>query len=165
MIAFSLRRLAPIAGLTIAVATAAFAQRPDAAMIKDEIFARKILMDTVDANMDEIDWMVVSGKPIDLAEAGEHADTISVMLMALPHLFPPDTNQWQPGAKRDPGRDTYASPALWENFQDFYRQAEKVSQMAYAASRARSEAEFRNIFASLRAACETCHAQYVKTDR
>jgi hypothetical protein len=32
--------------------------------------------------------MVETGK-IDLAEGTEHADNVSVMLMAFPHLFPP----------------------------------------------------------------------------
>ena len=91
--------------------------------IKDEIFARKILMDTIDDHMDEIDWMLTSGKPIDLPKTVEHADMISVMLLAFPHLFPPGTNQWQPGAERDPARDTFAAPDLWMNYADFYRQA------------------------------------------
>ena len=63
-------------------------------------------MDTISTNMDEIEGMVASGKPINLTEAHEHADMISVMLMAFPHLFPADTNQWKPDAERDPGRAT-----------------------------------------------------------
>jgi hypothetical protein len=40
----------------------------------------------------------------------QHADTISIMLMSFPHMFPAGTNQWKPGADRDPATDTYASP-------------------------------------------------------
>ena len=32
------------------------------------------------------------------------SDTISVMLMAFPHLFPPASNQWKPDVARDPGQ-------------------------------------------------------------
>ena len=69
-----------------------------AATTKDLIFARKIVMDMIGRNMDEIDTMLQTGK-IDLAEGREHADTISVMLMAFPHLFPPDSDQWKPNAR------------------------------------------------------------------
>lgn len=136
----------------------------DGAPPKDTIFARKILMDTIGRNMDEIEGMVTSGKALDLAEAREHADTISVMLMAFPHLFPPATNQWKAGAARDPGTDTYASPALWDAFADFYAKATAASRLAYRAGRAKSEAEFKGFAAELRAACDGCHAAYQKTD-
>ena len=69
----------------------------------------------------------------------QHADTISVMLLAFPHLFPPSTNQWQPNAKRDPARDTFASPDIWTNFADFYQQAAAASRLAFNASQAKRE--------------------------
>jgi cytochrome c556 len=132
--------------------------------LKDEIFARKILMDSIDGHMDAIDWMVSSGKAIDMPKAIEHADTISIMLMAFPHLFPPSSNQWKPNARRDPARDTFTSPALWRNFADFYRRAAAASRIAFDASRAKREAEFRTHFDALRDACDSCHAKYLKTD-
>lgn len=134
-----------------------------AARPNDEIFARKILMGTVDQHMDEIDWLLNSGQPIDLSKTFERADTISVMLMALPYLFPPDTNQWRADAKRDPAHDTFASPDLWKNFGDFYRQAAAASRLAFAASQAKREVDFRKTMGTLRAACDACHARYVKT--
>jgi len=158
-----LLRVAAIAGCGLA-GTAACGEEQVATAVKDEIFARKILMDTIDRYMDEIDWMLVSGKPIDLAEATDHADTVSVMLLTLPHLFPRETNRWQPDAKRDPGRDTYASPDLWSNFADFYRRANEASQIAYDAAHAREEGAFRKSMAALREACDSCHALYMKTD-
>src|SRR5262249_3261306 len=74
----------------------------------DAIFARKLLMDTINTNMDELETMTTSDKGVNLTEGREHADLISVMLMAFPHLFPASTNQWKPNVERDPGRDTYA---------------------------------------------------------
>ncbi|HUI12630.1 MAG TPA: cytochrome c [Xanthobacteraceae bacterium] len=129
----------------------------------DEIFARKIIMDTIDRHMDEIDWLLSSSQPIDLGKTFGHADTISVMLMAFPYLFPPDTNQWQAEAKRDPAHDTFASPDLWKNLSDFRRQAATASQLAFAASRAKRETDFRKTMATLRTACDACHALYVKS--
>jgi hypothetical protein len=81
--------------------------------------ARKILMDAIGRNMDELEGMTSSGTAINLTEGREHADASSVMLMAFPHLFPPSTNQWRPNVDRDPGRDTYASPHVWTRFADF----------------------------------------------
>ena len=75
---------------------------------KDTIFARKILMGAIDMNMDEIETMLAPGGKFEPAEAVEHSDTISIMLMSFPHLFPPSTNQWQPNVDRDPATDTVA---------------------------------------------------------
>jgi cytochrome c556 len=122
-------------------------------------------MDSIDSRMDELDWMLISGKAIDMSEATEHADTISIMLLTFPHLFPPKTNQWQPNVEHDPAHDTFASPELWTNFADFYRQAAAASRIAFNASRAKQEADFRTHIAALRAACASCHAMYVETDQ
>ncbi len=154
---------AALAGLLFALGGAAFSQDAVPSALKDEIFARKILMDSIDSHMDAIDWMLISGKAINLPRAVEHADTISIMLMAFPHLFPSSTNQWRPNAKRDPARDTFASPALWANFADFYRQAAAASRIAFDASRAKREVDFRTHMVALRTACDSCHAMYLKT--
>lgn len=159
------RVLAALVGLFCVVGGAAWSQSAPPTAVKDEIFARKILMDTIDRHMDQLDWMLSSDKAIDLAHAVEHADTISAMLQAFPHLFPPSTNQWRPGAKRDPARDTYASPALWTNFADFYRRAAAASRIAWKASRVKREADLRTQFTALRAACDSCHAAYLKVDK
>ena len=157
-------RFAALAGLLCALGGAALSQDAVPSAAKDEIFARKVLMGAIDGHLLQIDLMLGSGKPVDLHEAVEHADTISIMLMAFPHLFAPATNQWQPNVKRDPAHDTSASPALWTNYAEFYRQAAAASHLAFDASRARREADFKTHIAALRSACNSCHAMYVKTD-
>jgi cytochrome c556 len=148
----------------LAAAGAAQSQEADRAPPKDTIFARKILMDAVGRAMDDIETMTVEGGTLDLAEGREHADSISVMLMAFPHLFPPATNQWTPDSPdRDAALDTYAAPAVWTGFADFYRRATGASKLAFEASRAK-RADFRPLIAQLRAACEGCHAAYQRTD-
>ena len=128
---------AGVAALMLAAGCVALDQDKSAAMARDEIFARKIVMDTINNRMDELEGMLASADKFDLAEAREHADMISVMLMAFPHLFQPATNQWQPNVERDAGRDTYAAPQLWTNFADFYGRAGRASQVAFNASRAK----------------------------
>jgi cytochrome c556 len=152
-----------IAALTVAMSSSpADAQELPAA--KDTIFARKILMGAIDMNMDEIETMLAPEGKLDLAEGQEHAETISTMLMAFPHLFPPATNQWKPGAARDPATDTFASPELWTNFADFYARAGEASKLAWSASRAKRAADFRGFVGQLRERCNACHALNLKTE-
>jgi cytochrome c556 len=131
---------------------------------KDTIFARKILMGAIDIKMDEIETMLAPGGKFEPAEAVEHSDTISIMLMSFPHLFPPSTNQWQPGADRDAALDTVASPDLWRNFADFYQRAQTASKLALDATKAKNGNEFKGLIVQLRAACNACHAAYMKTE-
>ena len=139
-----------------------WAQDQSVAIAKDAIFARKILMDSIGGNMDELETMTTSDKGVNLTEGHEHADNISIMLMAFPHLFPPNTNQWKPNVERDPGRDTYASPDVFISYPDFYAKAAGASKIAYNASRAKQEDDFKKFVAELRVACDSCHAVYLK---
>jgi cytochrome c556 len=145
-------------------APSTFGQAPNGPPAKDTIFARKILMGAIDMNMDEIETMLAPDGKLDAADAKEHADTISIMLMSFPHLFSPETNQWKPGATRDPVTDTFASPDLWTNFVDFYQRATNASKLAQEASRTKRLDDFRNLIGQLRAACNGCHDKYLKTD-
>jgi cytochrome c556 len=140
------------------------AQEPGVTPPKDTIFARKILMGSIDMTMDEIETMTVSGGTLNLAEGQEHADIISIMLMAFPHMFPAATNQWKPGADRDPATDTFASPDVWTNFADFYQRAAAASKIAFEASRAKRASDFTALISQLRTACNSCHAAYQKVD-
>ena len=162
-------RLIPTLGVVmlglVGVNSVATGQDQSAATPKDAIFARKILMDTVSLHMDELETMTGSPKAINLDEGHEHADIVSVLLQLFPHIFPPSTNQWKAGATdRDPGTDTYASPDVWTNFSDFYKRTSEASTIAFKASRAAAEAEFRSQIGQLRQACDSCHAKYQKTE-
>ena len=156
-------RLALLAGM-LAASFAAAAQEQNLPPPKDTIFARKILMGAIDMNMDEIETMLAPGGKVEAADATEHADTISIMLMSFPHMFPPATNQWRPNVDRDPATDTFASPDVWKNFADFYQRARAASKLAFDASRAKHGNEFRELIGQLRAACNSCHATYMKAE-
>jgi cytochrome c556 len=159
----AMARAIAIAALMIATsANPVPAQETPAA--KDTIFARKTLMGAIDMNMDEIETMLAPEGKLELADAQEHAETISTMLMAFPHLFPPATNQWRAGAERDPATDTFASPEVWTNFADFYQRATEASKIAWDASRARRATDFRPLIVRLRARCNACHELNLKTE-
>ncbi len=138
--------------------------RQELSPAKDTIFARKILMGAIDMNMDEIETMLAPEGKLDLAEGQENAETISTMLMAFPHMFPPRTNQWRPGADRDPATDTFASPAVWTDFTDFYQRSTSASKLAFSASRAKRAVDFKPLIAELRTNCDACHAIYMKNN-
>jgi cytochrome c556 len=156
--------MAGLVGLCAAVSgPIAWGQERGATPPKEAIFARKILMDSIGRNMDELEANASSAK-VDLAEGRDHADIVSVMLMAFPHLFPQNTNEWKPNVERDPGTDTYAAPEIWARFADFYKRTQDAAQIAYKASRAETEQAFKDQVAQLRVACDSCHGVYMKKD-
>ena len=150
-----------LVGGLLATSFMAMAQDQSAATAKDVIFARKTLMSTLSDNFDQIEAMIATGK-LDIPDAHEHADTISVMLMAYPHLFPPSSNQWKPNADLDPVTDTFASPDVWSKFSDFYQRAAAASKTAYDMSRADKADDLKARAKELRVACNACHAAYLK---
>ena len=153
--------IAGLAASFLATSFVAMAQDQSAATAKDVILARKTLMNSIMDNMDRIGSMI-SLRKIDLHAAQEHADNISVMFMAFPHLFPPTSNQWKENAKLDPATDTIASPDVWTDFADFYQRAATAAQTAYEMSRAPNEDEVKRLNRALGIACDTCHALYLK---
>ena len=131
---------------------------------KEAIFARKILMTTIGDNMDEIESMLDPGGKFEVEEAREHANLISVMLLAFPHMFPPSTNQWRDNADRDPALDTFASPEVWRRFPDFYKRSADLSKIALEAAKAQHFKDYKARVAELRSGCDGCHALYLKED-
>ena len=150
-----------LSAATLGLGSVAFGQDQSAATPKDVIFARKILMGSIGDNMDELEGIIESGK-IDVQHGASHADLVSVMLLAFPHLFPPASNEWKPNVDKDPGTDTFAAPEIWTRFADFYQRSSEAAKSAYNASRARNEEEFKKYVTELRADCDGCHALYQK---
>jgi len=146
----------------LATGFVAIAQDERAAIAKDVIFARKTLMNSICEKMAGIERMIAL-RQIDLDAARGHADAISVMFMAFPHLFPPNSNQWNPSADPDPATDTYASTELWTKFSDFYQRTAAAAQTAHDLSRADNIDDFKTRARELRIICDTCHALYSET--
>jgi cytochrome c556 len=154
---------AALAACSLGSASIAIGQ-DQGSIAKDAIVARKTAMGALSDKMDIIEAAIATGKPINLDEGHANADTISVLLMAFPHLFPANTDEWKPNVDRDPATDTYASPEIWTKYADFYKQAAAASKAAFDASRAGDEAAFKASIAKLRAGCNACHAAYLKMD-
>lgn len=153
---------AAVALAVLAAAPPTRAQDQGAATAKDVILARKTVMDSLSDKMDQIEEMISTGK-IRLDAAHDLADTISVMFMAFPHLFPPSSNQWKPNADLDPGTDTFASPDVWTKFADFYQRAATASKVAFGMSHADKDDALKSLTAELRKDCNSCHDAYLKT--
>ena len=62
-----------IVSAVVGMCPLASGQDQSGAIAKDAIFARKILMDTIGRNMDELETMTASQNGVDLAEGHEHA--------------------------------------------------------------------------------------------
>jgi cytochrome c556 len=52
---------------------------------------------------------------------------------------------------------------VWSKFADFYQRTTAASKIAFDISRADKIDEFKAGTAQLRAACNACHAAYLKT--
>jgi cytochrome c556 len=128
---------------------------------QDVILARKVMMNSIEEYVNRINWMI-SAREINLSEARGYADTVSVMLMAFPHLFPPSSNQWKEDAERDPVTDTMASPDIWLRYPQFYEMAATASKTAYDMSRADNEEDLKSLHRALGVVCDLCHSLYLK---
>lgn len=127
----------------------------------DVVLARRILMAGIGRNMDEITGMVEDGGTLDLHEAREHADLISTMLLAFPHLFPVETDTWSEKlAEEDPPHVSLALPSVWQNYDDFVTRAQRASQTALDASFAKTAEQFKTLAKDLQQACDSCHQAY-----
>ena len=125
----------------------------------DVVQARQTLMDEIDTEMHDID-QAGAGEAVPLETLKAHADRISTMLTAFPHLFPPQT-QPSPNAPIP----TTAAPAVWKEFEDFYGRAMAGAKTALDASQAATLEQFRPLGTDLRAACDSCHAKYMQVDQ
>jgi cytochrome c556 len=163
-----MRRCVTLAGALFLAASAvwatkAWAQDQSAATAGDAIVARKTVMGALSDKMDDIETAIAAGK-VNLDQAHAAADTVSIYLMAFPHLFPPATNQWKPGGDKDPATDTFASPDVWTKFGNFYKLATAAAKSAFNASRSQNEAELKAAIAELRTQCNACHTDYLKAN-
>jgi cytochrome c556 len=119
----------------------------------DVIHARNELMEHAELLMEAIDSIQV--EPVrNVDQLHLQAEAIAAMLQAVPHLFPPTTNIYQP---QGPEYPTLALPAIWENFDTFYKLAMAASQAAEDFSETTGDGPLRAASAKLRASCDACH--------
>jgi cytochrome c556 len=122
------------------------------------IEARRLLMLESERLMKPIDSYSI-GQPGDPAALRSAATTLEPMLLALPHLFPPTTNLFDPSLREPP---TIALPTIWSRFAAFTTFAESAERAAAAVAVAEDGEPLRQASARLRAACDTCHRAFTK---
>jgi cytochrome c556 len=122
------------------------------------IEARRVLMTQTERLMKPVDGFIV-GEPADAALLRENAAAIEAMLLALPHLFPPTTNLFDPAQLDSP---TVALPTIWQRFAAFETFAASAESAAAALAAAEDGEPLRVASERLRAACDRCHAGFMK---
>jgi len=125
----------------------------------DEVIeARRALMTEVETLMKPVDNFI-AGEPADAATLRANAAAIEPMLLALPHLFPPTTNLFDPDALDPP---TLALPTIWQRFPAFQTFATSAERAAAALATSEDGEPLRGASARLRASCDACHAAFMK---
>ena len=126
---------------------------------KDVIAARGEIMEEMEHLMQPIDTFQVVDTD-DLNGLRLAANTVHVMLLAVPHLFPPTTNLYDPKAETPA---TLALPAIWTDFDTFYRLAAAASKAAETmADTPAGKQQLRAEGLALRASCDACHALFLR---
>ena len=118
------------------------------------IEARRLLMVEAERLMKPIDEYSI-GLPGDPAALRSAATTLEPLLLALPHLFPPTTNLFDPAAHDPP---TVALPVIWQRFAAFQTPREFAERAAAALAAAENGEPLRA--ASARTACGVRHLPY-----
>lgn len=125
---------------------------------EDIVAARRALMLELERLMRPLDAHA-AGEPRDADALRESAGTISTMLLAVPHLFPPPTNIYDPSAETP---RTLAMPEIWQEFGTFYSLSEAAAHAA--ADTLTSDATGLAPAAErLRDACDGCHDRFMRT--
>lgn len=122
--------------------------------IEDLIAARQELMFAIEDLMRPIDTYTVDAS-VDPDRLTANAASIVPMMRAVPHLFPPTTNLYDPDAEYPA---TLALPHIWEDFPAFYAMAGAAAAAATALTEAAGEDALRAAALGLRASCDACHA-------
>lgn len=125
---------------------------------KDIMVARQELMEHIELLMEPIDTITIRAVK-DVARLHSNAEVIGAMLTAVPHLFPPTTNRYDPKALQP---ETIALPTIWQDFPTFYRLAGAAAKAAEVMSLAEGTKDLRAASRKLRAACEACHTLYLR---
>lgn len=134
-----------LAALSIVLVGTAFGQ-------DDPIIARQLLMKANGAASKVAFEMVKGTTPFDATAAAAAMKTIASDLEQFPTLFPEGSDQGE----------TKASPAIWENMDDFKALAAKLVTDASAAADAAANGldAFKTAFDAVGGDCGACHKKY-----
>lgn len=125
---------------------------------KDVIAAREALMVAIESLMEPIDSIEVE-PPKDTTKVTVAAAQVAKLLLALPHLFPPTTNLYDPKAAIP---ETIALPAIWQSWPNFYQLAAASAAAAQKMSETQGLEALDPAGEALRATCDACHTLYLR---
>jgi cytochrome c556 len=152
--------LAPTLAANAPAAPAAAPGWTGLAKPRDVITARGKLMEGMERLMQPIDTITIQTGPVKIVDLlHRNADTIADMLTAVPHLFPPTTNLYDPKSQTPL---TIALPAIWQNFDAFYQLAGAASKAARDMAATKGDKPLRDASLKLRASCDACHALFLR---
>lgn len=124
------------------------------------IHARGELMAHMEELMVPIDTITLPSQPVrNVEQLRLNAEVVGAMLQAVPHLFPPTTNLYDPKSQAPP---TIALPAIWKNFDSFYSLAQAASRLAEEFASTKGDSALRAAGLKLRAGCDACHDLYLR---
>jgi cytochrome c556 len=127
---------------------------------KDVIHARAELMEHMEELMRPIDTITVTPGPVKNVDLLHfNAEVIGAILTAVPHLFPPTTNLYDP---KTTSPQTIALPAIWQNWDTFYRLAQASAKSAGEFAQTQGGPQLRAASRRLRASCDACHTLYLR---
>jgi cytochrome c556 len=115
-------------------------------------------MTRIEQMMIPIDGLQVGNKA-DPKQLRANAEAVGSMMAAVPHLFPPNTNLYDPKAAQPV---TLALPAIWQNFDGFYAMAAASVTAAHTMAAAEGKEAQRKASLELRATCDACHVQNLR---
>jgi cytochrome c556 len=122
------------------------------------IEAREALMVEMERIMRPLDSFTI-GEPADPEELRSIAQTVSQMMLAVPHLFPPTTNLYDPNV---PIPKTLALPPIWKNWGTFEKLAVASHEEAEKVAKMKTPDELKAGALALRATCDACHAGFLR---
>jgi cytochrome c556 len=125
---------------------------------KELIEAREELMVEMERIMRPLDSYTI-GEPAEPEELRSIAQTVSVMMLAVPHLFPPTTNLYDPKATE---LKTLALPPIWQNWAAFEKLAVASHEKAEEVAKMQTPADLKAGALALRATCDACHAGFLR---
>ncbi|HMA11689.1 MAG TPA: cytochrome c [Steroidobacteraceae bacterium] len=127
---------------------------------KDVIHARGELMDHMEELMRPIDTITVTPGPVkNVDQLHFNAEVVGAILTAVPHLFPPTTNLYDP---KSTSPETIALPGIWQNWDSFYRLAQAAAKSAEEFAQTTGGPQLRAASRRLRASCDACHTLYLR---
>ena len=122
------------------------------------IEAREALMVEMERIMRPLDSYTI-GEPAEPENLRSIAQTVSQMMLAIPHLFPPTTNLYDPKAQTP---KTLALPPIWQNWAAFEKLAVASHEEAEKVAKMKTPGELKAGALALRATCDACHAGFLR---